>query len=218
MRSRRCRYGMKTRIVCFGDSNTWGYDAESGGRFPDEVRWTGLLKEGLGEDCTIVEEGLCGRTTVLEDPLNEGMCGLKYLYPCLMSQAPVDWLVIMLGTNDCKERFGMTAKNIADGMKRLVLKARTVPAFRTEPKILVIAPGAIEEECETSPVGCEMGVCSGKSKELAKYYRQMAQEMGCSFLDAGETVTMNRIDYMHLDRRSHQALAARLTDFFRKEG
>lgn len=207
---------MKKRIVCFGDSNTWGYDAGSGGRYPDDVRWTGALGKALGESYTVIEEGLCGRTTVLEDPLNEGMCGLACLYPCLMSQAPVDHLVIMLGTNDCKERFHMTAKNITDGMKRLVKKAKTVPAWREGAHILVIAPGAIEKECETSSVGCEMGACSEKSKELARYYRQMAEETGCDFLDAGEVVTMNRIDYMHLDEESHGRLAARLTEYFRK--
>lgn len=204
--------------MCFGDSNTWGYDAVSGGRYPDEVRWTGMLQRELGASYTVVEEGLCGRTTVLEDPLNEGMCGLTCLYPCLMSQAPVDHLVVMLGTNDCKERFHMTSKNIADGMKRLVQKAKTVPAWREGAKILVIAPGPIGEECETSAVGGEMGVCSARSKELAKYYRQMAEENGCDFLDAGEVVTMNRIDYMHLDEDSHRRLAVRLAEYFsRKE-
>lgn len=208
---------MKKRIVCFGDSNTWGYDAVTGGRYPDDVRWTGGLQKALGESYTIIEEGLCGRTTVLEDPLNEGMCGLAYLYPCLMSHAPVDCLVIMLGTNDCKERFHMTSRNIADGMKRLVKKAGTVPAWREETKILAIAPGAIEKECESSPAGPEMGVCSDRSKELAVFYRQMAEETGCDFLDAGEVVRMNRIDFMHLDEESHGRLAARLADYFRKE-
>lgn len=115
---------MRKRIVCYGDSNTWGYDAVTDGRFPEEVRWTGKLQELLGEEYCIIEEGLCGRTTVFEDPLNEGLNGLTYLYPCLMSHGPLDLLVIMLGTNDSKERFSATPKNIADGMKRLVKKQK----------------------------------------------------------------------------------------------
>ena len=86
---------MKKRIVCYGDSNTWGYDAITDGRFPDEVRWTGKLQEKLGAEYTVIEEGLCGRTAVFEDPLNEGLNGLPYLYPCLMSHGPIDYLVIM---------------------------------------------------------------------------------------------------------------------------
>lgn len=208
---------MKKRILCYGDSNTWGYDAQTEGRFAEDVRWTGVLQKLLGEEYVIVEEGLSGRTSVFDDPLNEGMNGLRYLYPCLMSHAPVDFMIIMLGTNDCKERFAATAKNISDGLKRLVSKAKTVNAWRSSPQILIVAPGPIGKECESSPVGCEMGKCSDKSHELAHYYQMMAQEQGCLFLDAGETVTMNTIDYMHLDAGSHTRLAVRLEEIIRKE-
>lgn len=207
---------MKKRIVCFGDSNTWGYDAVTRERFAEEKRWTGLLQKELGEGYQIVEEGLCGRTSVFEDPLNEGMSGLAYLYPCLMSHAPVDLLILMLGTNDCKQRFGLTAKNISDGMKRLVEKAKSIGAWRDQPQILIVAPGPIRKECEASEAGAEMGICSVKSYELAGYYEKLAQEQGCGFLDAGGIVTMNTIDYMHLDESSHAKLAARLAEIIQR--
>lgn len=201
---------MKKRILCFGDSNTWGYDAFTDGRFPEDVRWTGQLKQMLGEGFEVIEEGLCGRTTVLEDPLNEGMSGLSYLGPCMMSHSPLDVLVVMLGTNDCKERFSMTARNIACGMKRLLLKAQQTPAWRETLRILLVAPGAICPECEASPVAEEMGMCSERSMGLAKEYRRIAEELGTEFLDAGAFVRMNTIDYMHLDRESHRILAEKL--------
>lgn len=106
----------------------------------------------LGEEYTVIEEGLCGRTAVFDDPLNEGMNGLAYLNPCLMSHSPIDYLIIMLGTNDCKERFSATPKNIADGMKRLIMKAKHTDAWRENQQILLLAPGPIEKACETSPV------------------------------------------------------------------
>lgn len=208
---------MKKRIVCYGDSNTWGYDAVSGGRFPEAVRWTGRLQEILGEEYCIVEEGLCGRTTVFEDPLNEGLNGLTYLYPCLMSHGPLDGLVMMLGTNDCKERFSATPKNIADGMKRLVLKARQADAWRAEPRILIVAPAPIEAPCEQSPVAGEMGICVERSKGLAGEFRLCAELLQCDFLDAAPYVTMNAIDYMHLDAESHDRLAHKLAELIRKK-
>lgn len=208
---------MKKRIVCFGDSNTWGYDAVTDGRFPEEVRWTGQLQKILGDDYTIIEEGLCGRTTVFEDPLNEGLNGLLYLYPCLMSHAVMDYLIIMLGTNDCKERFSATPKNIADGIKQLVIKAKQAEVWRAEPKILIIAPGPVEKECEQSPVGGEMGKCSEKSEKLAKELQLCAETFGCSFLDTSEFVTMNNIDFMHLDEESHGKLAQRLAEIIKEE-
>lgn len=198
---------MKKRILCYGDSNTWGYDAFTDGRFGEEVRWTGVLQKLLGEDYIIIEEGLCGRTTVFEDPLNEGLNGLTYIHPCMMTHSPMDCLVIMLGTNDCKERFGVSARNIACGMKRLLIKALQTPAWRKLPHILLVAPGGIEKGCESSPVASEMGKCSEKSQELAQEYRRIAEELQVEFLDAGEVVRMNTLDYMHLDARSHERLA-----------
>lgn len=205
---------MKKRIVCFGDSNTWGYDTTTNSRFDENTRWTCLLQKELGEGYTVIEEGLCGRTTVFEDPLNEGLCGLSYLYPCLMSHSLIDVLIIMLGTNDSKERFAVTPKNIADGMKRLIIKAKQAPVWRGEPQILIVAPAPIGKECETGMFAGEMGICSEKSKKLIPELEICANENSCYFYDSSEVVHMNKIDYMHLDAISHQRLSkeiARIT-------
>ncbi|MCD8021431.1 MAG: SGNH/GDSL hydrolase family protein [Lachnospiraceae bacterium] len=203
---------MKKRVLCFGDSNTWGYDAISGGRFDEEHRWTALLQSYLGEEYTVIEEGLCGRTAVFDDPLNEGMNGLTYLYPCMKTHEPLDYMVIMLGTNDCKERYSATPQNIADGMRRLIEKAKNVNAWREEPRILLVCPAPIGPECETSPAAGEMGHCSERSALLAPKYELCAREMGVHFWDSADTVTMNRLDFMHLDEASHRHFAEHLTE------
>ena len=208
---------MEKRILCFGDSNTWGYDAYSGGRFVKDVRWTGVLQNILGEEYHIIEEGLCGRTTVFDDPLNEGLSGLRYLLPCLQSHSPIDMLIIMLGTNDCKERFSATAKNIADGAKRLIKVAQGADVWKEKPRILLVSPAPIEKECETSDVSGEMGVCSDKSYEMKGAYKLCADDCKCEFLDAGLYVSMNKIDYMHLDKESHKRLAEALADVIGKQ-
>ena len=114
---------MKKHIVCFGDSNTHGYRAEDNGRFGEDQRWTRLLEQYLGEEYLVLEEGLSGRTTCYDDPIHEGLSGLSAIYPCLMSHEPVDLLIIMLGTNDTKERFASSAACIALGLKRLDRKS-----------------------------------------------------------------------------------------------
>ena len=112
---------MVKRILCFGDSNTYGYiPGGNGRRYGPDVRWTGLLSAWLKPECLIIEEGLPGRTTVFEDPILPGRKGSDYFYPCLWSHAPLDMLLLMLGTNDCKMRFGASAKNIASGIEALV--------------------------------------------------------------------------------------------------
>lgn len=206
----------KKHILCFGDSNTWGYDAASGGRYDDDVRWTMQLQNLLGEDYLVIEEGLSGRTTVFEDPLNEGLCGFSALTTTLMSHCPLDLMVLMLGTNDCKERFSANATNIKDGMLRLVKKARQVEAWAGKPNILVVAPIIIDRQIYTSPVnGPGMGAgCAEKSEKLPALFEQAAKDFGFAYMDCNPYVQAAQGDFMHFDLESNarfaQALAGKI--------
>ena len=123
---------MKTHILCLGDSNTHGYCADPndcadhGIRFNEDERWTCRLQKALGDEYLVTEEGLSGRTTVFVDPIHESMDALSVIYSLLKSHEVIDLLIIMLGTNDVKERFGANAACIAAGMERLILKAKSV--------------------------------------------------------------------------------------------
>ena len=146
---------MKKHILCFGDSNTHGYCADPNdsadgelGRFNEEERWTCLLQQYLGYEYLVIEEGLSGRTTVFDVPLHEGLSGIDYLSPCLRSHSPIDLLIIMLGTNDSKERFSANAYAIGKGMERLILSAKNTDCWaKSEPNILVVCPPPIGEGC-----------------------------------------------------------------------
>lgn len=217
---------MKKHIVCLGDSNTHGYCADpmdcadsALARFNEEERWTKLLQKELGEDYLVVEEGLSGRTTVFEDPLYEGLDALSYLYPCLKSHEPVSLLVIMLGTNDTKERLGANPYAIRLGMRRLVQKAQTIDCWGPggRPNILILCPPPIEEGLRTCPlyeIVEEMGLSSiSKSQALAEEFALVAQELGCHFLDAKTLgAEFNQVDFMHLTKKGHKALAQALAE------
>ena len=211
---------MKKHIVCFGDSNTHGYCAEpadcadGGDRFNENERWTCLLQKHLGEEYLVIEEGLSGRTTVFQDPLHECMSGMDAIYSCLMSHERVDLLIIMLGTNDTKERFAVNATCIAIGMERLVQKAKNIDAWRDgKPNILVIAPPHIGEGLYNIPAGEGMGAgCPEKSRGLAPRYAELCERQGCAFLDAEGIGEFNQLDCMHLTARGHQKLAEKLAE------
>lgn len=212
---------MKKHILCFGDSNTHGYcadpgDCEDGGiRFTENQRWTRLLQNALDEDYLVIEEGLSGRTTCFDDPLHEGLNALPYIYPCLKSHEVIDLLIIMLGTNDCKDRFYASAACIGLGMARLVNKAMSVDCWGGKaPNILVIAPPPIGEGMLTSPVAQTMGqLCVEKSRQLGSSYREQCELLGVSFLDAGELgCAFNTVDFMHLTSRGHARLAEKLAE------
>ena len=210
---------MKKHIVCFGDSNTHGYCADPmdcadhGDRFNESERWTRLLQQKLGDEYLVLEEGLSGRTTVFNDPLHECMSGLDYITPCLMSHEPVDLLIIMLGTNDTKDRFASSAACIAIGMARLVKKAMTTECWGgKQPNILVVCPPAMGKEMPNGIFGDTMGMyCVEKSEQLAKYYKEQCELIGCHFADAGAMgAEFNTVDYMHLTKRGHATLAENL--------
>ena len=212
---------MKKHILCFGDSNTHGYCADpddclgGGIRFTEEQRWTRLLQKALGEDYLVIEEGLSGRTTCFDDPIHEGLNALDYIYPCLKSHEAIDLLIIMLGTNDTKDRFYASAACIALGMARLVNKAKSTDCWGGKaPNILVIAPPPIGEGMLTSPVAATMGqLCVEKSRQLADCYREQCELLGVSFLDAGEVgCEFNAVDFMHLTSRGHKTLAGKLAE------
>ena len=138
---------MKKHILCLGDSNTHGYCADPadcadhGIRFNEDERWTCRLQTALVSDYLVTEEGLSGRTTVFVDPIHESMDALSVAYSLLKSHEVIDLLIIMLGTNDVKERFNANAACIGAGMERLILKAKSVDCWGTKaPNILVVAP------------------------------------------------------------------------------
>ncbi len=205
---------MKKHILCLGDSNTHGYcadpkDCADGGiRFNEEERWTCRLQKALGDDYLVTEEGLSGRTTVFADPLHESMDALSVIYSLLKSHEVIDLLIIMLGTNDTKERFGVNAFCISLGMERLVRKAMSVDCWGDkQPNILIIAPPHIGRSLHDDGMGKG---CAEKSEELAKFYAPVAERLGCHFLDA-DGCQFNSVDFMHLTCQGHAQLAEKLT-------
>ena len=206
---------MKKHILCFGDSNTHGYCADpcdcadGGARFNEDERWTCLLGKALGDEYLIIEEGLGGRTTVFEDPYTEGLSGLSYIYPCMKSHDPISLLIIMLGTNDTKERFNANPTCISMALERLIKKAKTVNAWANKPNILIVAPPHIHPEHSDAAMGPG---CSEKSRALAFLYRAVCERQDCAFLDAEGIAEFNQIDHMHLTKNGHTALAKKLSE------
>ena len=206
---------MKKHILCLGDSNTHGYCADPadcadhGIRFNEDERWTCRLQTALGSDYLVTEEGLSGRTTVFVDPIHESMDALSVAYSLLKSHEAIDLLIIMLGTNDVKERFGANAACIAAGLERLILKCKSVDCWGAKaPNILVVAPPRIKEGFHDPVMG---EGCVERSAGVAEQFRVIAERQGVHFLDA-EGCEFNQIDFMRLTRHGHAQLAEKLAE------
>jgi lysophospholipase L1-like esterase len=193
-------------ILCYGDSNTWGFDPVTQDRYPPAVRWTGVLAHELGPGYRVIEEGLSGRTTVWDDPV-EGRHknGESYLLPCLESHQPLDLVVLMLGTNDLKKRFSVSAYDIAAsaGVLVSIIQKSAAGIEGRAPQILLAAPapvGKLTEFAEMFEDALE------KSRKLSEHYRRTAAECGCEFLDAGEVIVSSDLDGIHLEAGQHLKL------------
>ncbi|MDR2631412.1 MAG: SGNH/GDSL hydrolase family protein [Spirochaetaceae bacterium] len=208
---------MKT-ILCYGDSNTWGYNPTTGERYDHKTRWPmvlqRLLNAGAGEDegrYWIIEEGLCGRTSCREDPVEGDKNGLRQLPPILESHSPLDMVALMLGTNDLKTRYNPCAYDIAAGVNRLVraIKDSGAGPGNTAPRVLVICPPPTVD----APVFKNIfGDCVELSTKLSGFFRQFAQESGAEFLDAGKVIRSSKVDGIHFDPEEHYKLAAAVAE------
>jgi lysophospholipase L1-like esterase len=204
---------MKT-VLCFGDSNTWGYDPDASltspfpVRHPHDVRWTGVLARELGAGWLVIEEGQNGRTTVFEDPLVPHRKGLDYLPAALESHKPLDAVVLMLGTNDLKAIFSAPATQIAEGagvLAKMILTSDAGPDARA-PKVLLVAPAAAGPFALLPELDEKFAGAEAKAKRFPMLYRRLADTLGCAFLNAQDHVQPSRTDGLHFDAASHLAL------------
>ena len=200
---------MKT-ILCYGDSNTWGYEPATKERYSRAERWTGILQRELGAEYYVVEEGLNGRTTVWDDPIEGYKNGKEQLIPCLTSHKPIDLVIIMLGTNDLKRRFSVGAYDIAEGagvLVNIVQKSNCGPQ-EGAPKVLLMAPPPVAKLTEYSEMfeGAEV-----KSRQFSEHYQRVAQEYGCEFLDTAQVIVSSDLDGIHIEVSEHQKLGQAVT-------
>lgn len=208
---------MKKTIVCFGDSNTYGYIPGEGGRYPRERCWPYVLQALLGEYYEVVSEGFNGRTIDREDPRLKWKRADLYLPACIASHTPMDLLIIMLGTNDLKSCYKKSAEEIALSAGNLVRLAQQVSMERESngkaAKILLVSPNHVHPDIANTEFGEEFGRTEGyeKSKLLSKLYRIQAQNCGVYFLDAALYAEPSPIDGIHMDDHGHKHLAAAIS-------
>lgn len=202
-------------ILCFGDSNTYGLIPGVNGRYEWGVRWTSLLDKRVRKSgYRVVEEGLCGRTTVFEDAVRQGRKGLSWLPVLLEAHSPIDIVVLMLGTNDCKTLYQADAEEIAAGMESLVEVVRT---FDPQIEIVVVSPIALGEGVGEEGYDPEFNENSVLvSRGLPEAYRQIAEEWNTHFLAASDYAQPSVTDREHMDVEGHRHFARGIGNLIEK--
>lgn len=203
---------MKRTIVCYGDSNTWGYTPGTGVRFDEATRWTGRLQSLLGEGYRVVECGMNARTTSFDDPFRDYLNGRHGLVYSLMEAKPIDLLIISLGTNDLKYGNAFRSAKGLDALLDVAAHANTYipgssPIYRDSPRILVISPIALHPMLEEKFPLHEMTGRVRDSREFAPLFQDACRKYDAFFLNAADVAQASKVDCVHMDAESHKALA-----------
>lgn len=203
---------MKTVLV-FGDSLTWGFIPGTRSRYPRDIRWPRVLEAGLGGEVDVVDNGLNARSTVHDNPFRDHRNGLKTLPVLLEAHAPLDLVILALGSNDFHSNYGMSPSNVARGMRRLVqtVKAHMCEPGMPVPEILVVSPPRIVPTNNPYYKGI-FGNTHAIFHELSPLYRQLAEEEGAHFFDAATVASGGPIDGIHLTAEDTVAIGTALVD------
>ena len=197
-------------VLCYGDSLSWGIIPGSRDRYPYNKRWTGILQERMGPDIRIIEECLNGRTTVFEDPFRPHRKGTELLIPILETHAPLDLVILFLGTNDLQVIYGASPFHIAQGASNLIdIIQKTHVENYLPPQVLLLSPPIIKKP--RGGMEHKFGEVASKSKDLTKLYREIAKDKNCLFFDTATCIESSKVDGVHLDPEAHEQLANALT-------
>ena len=206
-------------ILCYGDSNTWGYTPGTAVRYAPDVRWTGVAQQLLGAEYHIIEEGLNARTTVYDDPWSFWRNGKEYLPACLISHKPLDLLVISLGTNDLKftDAYGATK-----GVEALISltdmvqnKKESSLVFPHGVKVLVISPITLGERV-IDRIDSSVQYKYEESCKFGPLMARMAKAKGAAFIDAAKIAQPSETDCVHMNPDGHKALGIAVAEEIRK--
>ena len=191
-------------ILCFGDSNTWGYIPGSDKkRYPKGVRWTSVLQNLLGASYEVISEGLSGRV-IKSSKASPHKNGMSYILPCLLSHDPVDTVILMLGTNDVKHKYELSPEDIAKNLEeKISIIKNSEIENRDEVKIIIVCPPPIVEAQNEWHHLFNMDAMV----HLQKHYRDVAVKYGCAYINAGEYISSSPLDGVHFDEKAHLKLA-----------
>ena len=191
------------RFICFGDSNTYGYDNRSyfGGRYDENTRWPRLLAQMSGGEA--VELGENGRRIPRTEAEIQNALG------SLRRAGPADFLIVLLGGNDLlSDGAEASAETAAARMERFRRRTDELPELRSAKKVLAAPPPFTRGAWVSSER------LISESRRLAKSYERLAGRLGCAFLNSGELPLQS--DGVHFTEEAHRLLSEKLLPLLKR--
>ena len=201
------------KIICYGDSNTFGYNPKDGSRFDENIRWTSLLQKNLGAEYVVINEGICDRTGFVNNPKGELFSAPKHFPEFITKSGNIDLLILWIGTNDLQFLYNISLSTIERGLENLIKLAKTKAK-----KILIISPVILNENILKGAFNYQFDNESiNKSKNVGKIYKRFADLYNCKFFDINTIVNPSDIDGLHYNSKSHRIIANNLSEFITLE-
>lgn len=195
------------KILCYGDSNTFGFNPENGKRFDENSRWSGILKSEL-KNFEIIEQGLNNRTAVVENFNAIEYDALRHL-PKILDVLNIDILFLAIGANDYQFQYSVDELSFENEYKKIIhfVKLKNI-------EVVIIPPPIIGDEILNSWFSSLFNEKSvEKSKKFNFIYKKIAKELNCKFFDFNHFIKPSNIDGLHYTKESHKLIAQNLKLF-----
>ena len=196
------------KVLCFGDSNTYGFVPGKCTRYDKNTRWTGVLQALCGSDFSIIEGGCNNRTAFVDNPAGAEQTGYKIL-PEYFTKDYFDIVVLAIGINDLQLFFKPTLEEFEQGIEKLI---KITKDLSPNAKIILVCPSKLDL------AGIKSGVFSfqfdeisvEKSYHLSQIYKKLAEKHACKLVDLNEIVKVSPLDGLHFSAESHKKIAENL--------
>ena len=200
------------KIICYGDSNTFGYNPVDASRFDENVRWTSLLQKNLGEEYEVINEGMCDRTGFVDNPNGFLYSAQRHFSKMLSKSGNIDLLILWIGTNDLQFQYDINVTAIEKGLRNLVELASSKAK-----NIIIIPPVILNENILEGNFSFQFDKTSiVKSRKTGRIFRQTANANSCNYFDINKIAKPSDYDGLHYDENSHKLIADSLVEFIRK--
>ncbi|MCR4880789.1 MAG: hypothetical protein K6A44_02405 [bacterium] len=199
------------KILCYGDSNTFGFNTVDGTRFDEKNRWTALLQNNLGADYEVINEGMCDRTGFVDNDKGALYSAQRHFPEIITQIKDVDILILAIGTNDLQFKYNITFDQIENGLESLI-----VMAINNVKKIIIVPPVVLSEDVLKGFFKFQFDETSiSKSQKTEKIYNKVAQRYNCEIFDINNFVKPSSADGLHYDENGHKIIAEKLSDYIK---
>ena len=199
------------KIICYGDSNTFGYNPKDNSLFDENTRWTSLLQKYLGEDFEVINEGMCDRTGFVTNPKGFEFSAQKHFPKFIAKTNDIDLLILWVGTNDLQFQYDISVGTIEKGLQKLIDLAKE----KTK-NIIIVSPVVLDERVLNGFFKIQFDETSiVKSKKIGKIFKQIANSNNCEYFDVNKIATPSDLDGLHYDENGHKIIADKLVEFIK---